>query len=127
MTEKDFSLTFLELRKANVTRCEDVFHSLNSWSVNDWSTATAGEIGEAVEVFGKLIQFLNTAKKIRRSEQGTFNNETLEHLLNQLSNEIADIVIYADLLAARLNIDLAKAVIEKFNEVSEKRGSQIKL
>jgi hypothetical protein len=115
------------LRRANVARCEDVFHSLNNWSVNDWSCATVGEIGEAVEVFGKILQILNTAKKLRRSEQGTFNNETLEQLIKQLTNEIADIIIYADLLAARLKIDLAKAVIVKFNEVSDKRGSNIKI
>lgn len=101
-------LGFDELRQANVTRCEQVFHKLNEWTSTDWATAMAGECGEAC----------NEIKKLRRGELVT--RETI-------GDEIADMVIYADLLAARLGIDLGQAVARKFNKVSDKRGSDIRL
>lgn len=44
-----------------------------------------------------------------------------------IAHELADLVIYADLLAARLDIDLGEAIKFKFNEVSDKRKSTVKL
>lgn len=101
-------LSFAELRLANVPRCEQVFHSLTSWSPSDWSNAMAGECGEVA----------NLTKKLRRGE----NIDTME-----LAYELADVVIYADLLAARLGIDLGSVVRAKFNVVSERRGSSVRL
>lgn len=101
-------LDFDRLRRANVRRCEDVFHPLNSWSPQDWACAMAGETGEAC----------NLIKKMRRGEPID---------LAEIGDELADVVIYADLLAARLGIDLGEAVRVKFNHVSTKRGSEVKL
>lgn len=101
-------LSFKTLRDANVARCEDVFHKLESWSPQDWMCAAAGELGEAA----------NLIKKMRRGEIVPESD---------VANEIADTVIYLDLLAARLGVDLGAAVARKFNIVSERRGSQIKL
>jgi hypothetical protein len=42
-------------------------------------------------------------------------------------NAMADVVTYADLLAARFGIDLGLAVAAKFNEVSERVGSDLRL
>ena len=105
------SLTFAGLREANVTRCEDVFHPLMFWSLPEWACAMAGEAGEAC----------NVVKKMNR---GDYDGKTL---LGQadLAAELADVVIYLDLLAARAGIDLGEAVREKFNIVSERRGSKI--
>lgn len=61
----------------------------------------AGECGEAC----------NLVKKLRRGE-----NIHKDHI----AHELADLVIYADLLAARLNINLGAAVVEKFNMVSDR-------
>ena len=99
-------LTFGELRKANVRRCEQVFHHLNDWSPSDWSNAMAGEVGEAC----------NLTKKLRRGDKVN---------IAFLEEEIADVIIYADLLAARLGINLDMAVRRKFNEVSDRRNSNI--
>ena len=101
-------LTFDKLRNVNVSRCEDVFHKLNSWSPTDWACAMGGECGEA----------LNFIKKMRRGEE--INK-------NDVAYELADIIIYADLLAARLDINLGEAVREKFNVVSKRRNSKYKL
>jgi NTP pyrophosphatase (non-canonical NTP hydrolase) len=113
-------LNFDDLRRANVLRCEEVFHLINDWSPTDWATAMAGECGEAC----------NEVKKLRRldgADSSIDTPEERERLREVIGKEIADLVIYADLLAARLDIDLAGAIIEKFNEVSAKRGSSITL
>jgi len=113
-------LQFEKLREANVKRCEDVFHPLDSWSPTDWATAMAGECGEAC----------NNIKKLRRldgADQELDTELNRQRLIYETASELADLVIYTDLLAARLGIDLGYAVTRKFNEVSEKCGSKFTL
>lgn len=108
---KDMSnLSFEDLREKNVARCVAVYHPLDSWSPTDWGCALAGEVGEAC----------NILKKHKRGDAGP-------HFRRDLSDELADVVIYADLLAARCGIELGEAVKFKFNLVSERKGSSIKL
>lgn len=102
------SLRFDELRLANVARCEEVFHKLNEWSSTDWATAMAGECGEAC----------NLIKKLRRGELIT---------REMIGDELADLIIYTDLLSARLGIDLGEAVVRKFNIVSDRRSASLRL
>lgn len=97
-------LNFQTLRTVNVKRSEEVFCSMGDWSPTDWACALAGEAGEAC----------NKIKKMRRGEA---------ILTVDIAEELADVVIYTDLLAARLNINLEIAVLTKFNKVSRKRGS----
>lgn len=111
-------LDFVELRDANVKRCEEVFHALDDWTPTDWATAMAGECGEAC----------NEVKKLRRldgADSGIDTPANRAELRIKIGKELADLIIYADLLAARLDIDLAEAVTFKFNEVSQKRESTI--
>jgi NTP pyrophosphatase (non-canonical NTP hydrolase) len=102
------SLSLHELRRANVSRCEKHFHKLNSWSSTDWACALAGEVGE-------LCNFI---KKMKRGE---------DIPIKKLAKECGDILCYLDLLSASLNIDLAEATIDKFNEVSKRKKSDIRL
>jgi NTP pyrophosphatase (non-canonical NTP hydrolase) len=97
-----------DLRKKNLQRCEESFYPLNDWSLTDWATAVAGETGE----------LCNLIKKIRRGDK----IET-----EAVADEIADVVIYLDLLAARLGLDLENCVKNKFNKVSDKISSSVKL
>lgn len=121
-------LTFRELKDKNIIRCEEAFgHPFETWSINDWAVATFGEVGEAIEKFGKVLSLLNVAKKIKRMEDCLANQSEMDNLIKELRTEIADIVIYCDLWMTRLGGDLAKEIIHKFNEVSDKRGSTIKL
>jgi NTP pyrophosphatase (non-canonical NTP hydrolase) len=113
-------LSFEKLREQNVRRCEDVFHPVDSWSPTDWATAMAGECGEACNNIKKLRRLDGADKSI----DTPFNRNTL---ISKTADELADLVIYADLLATRLGIDLGQAVVDKFNEVSEKRGSAFTL
>lgn len=101
-------LSFGELRTANVQRCQDVFHEIDEWSPTDWACAAAGEMGEAC----------NLIKKLRRGE---------DVKTRDIAYEIADTVIYLDLLAVRLGINLGEAVREKFNIVSDRRDSEVRL
>jgi len=112
------SLTFDQLRETNTRRCEAVFHPINDWSPADWGNAMAGEAGETC----------NAVKKLRRWEDNTLGYPTIyEELIAKVADELADTITYADHLAARLGIDLGEAVREKFNRVSERHGSDIKL
>ena len=114
-------LTFDQLRETNVTRCLDAFHySIEEWSPTDWACALAGECGEAC----------NLIKKLRRLEGQPLTPEIgvkRGELIREVAHELADMIIYADLLAARLGISLTEAVTRKFNIVSERRGSAIRL
>lgn len=113
-------LEFAELRDANVERCEAVFHKLDEWNSLEWAGAMCGEAGEAA----------NIAKKIKRLDVADSKLDTpaeRKRLQRALAEELADVVIYVDLLAARNNIDLGKAVVLKFNKVSKKRGSTVVL
>lgn len=117
-------LSFEQLREKNVGRCAESYHPLTAWSLTDWACAMGGEAGEA----------MNVCKKIRRITGPTrdINSETsadveLAALEKQLADELADVVIYADLLAARMGIDLDRAIISKFNATSAKVGSAYRL
>lgn len=108
------SLDFATLRAANLSRCAR-WHprGLKEWSLSDWFTATMGELGEAA----------NVAKKLNRERDGIAGNTVSEEELRaDLSDEIADVAIYLDILAASEGIDLAKAIARKFNKTSEKVG-----
>lgn len=109
-------LTFDELRRVNSARCEaaDGFaHPLGLWSILEWLGALCGEAGEAA----------NIAKKIRR---GDFKENESDGV-RALMNELADMIIYADLCAARLGQDLDAAIIAKFNSKSEEKNVPYRL
>lgn len=109
-------LTFQRLRDTNVARCEDVFHPVSDWAPERWSNAMAGECGEVC----------NAVKKLNRLEDGTNTEkdpQTEREAIDLIADELADLIIYADLLAARLGIDLTVAVTQKFNAVSDLRGA----
>lgn len=111
---------FDQLRLANVLRCQQVFHPLTDWSPTDWATAMAGECGEACNFIKKL-------RRLDGADGSVDTPELREAYRKAIAKELADMVIYADLLAARLGIDLGAAVVNKFNEVSEQRASNIRL
>lgn len=97
---------------ANRTRCESpqgFNHTLQSWSLSDWLVATLGELGEAA----------NIAKKLNRVRDGIPGNTQGEaELRTAFTEELADALIYLDLLAQAAGVDLASAVVAKFNAKS---------
>jgi len=109
-------LTFSELRKANVDRCETSFHPVNEWNPLEWAGALCGEAGELANICKKMVR------------QGKrMGDQKSEEYIPAAAEELADVVIYADLLAARLGISLSEAVSKKFNKVSQKLGVNVVL
>lgn len=110
------TLSFGELRKVNQLRHErhDDNGTERTWTLPEWTNALAGEAGE----------LCNVAKKTRR---GLKTDPTIDDARQEMAHELADIIIYADLVAQKLDIDLGAAVREKFNIVSDRRGSDLKL
>ncbi len=114
-------LTFGELRRANLMRMPQFknkngerAHSKDDgsdWALSAWCNAVCGELGEAA----------NLIKKIERGDY------TLEEKREELAREFADVVTYLDILASRAGVDLGEATALKFNEVSERVGSTVRL
>jgi NTP pyrophosphatase (non-canonical NTP hydrolase) len=94
------------LRQANVTRQRE-------WDPNDAITLEyrgnelAGEVGEAC----------NVIKKLARERMGLRGTRATRF---DLAEELADIIICADLIAMQMDIDLSYAVEQKFNATSRK-------
>ena len=118
-------LTFADLRRANVARLPEFKDALGrpchypgdhgpagfDWAMSQWSNAVCGELGEAANIIKKI-------------ERGDF---TLDEQRTALADEICDIVTYLDLLAYRCGIDLAEATMSKWNRVSVRVGSSVRL
>jgi NTP pyrophosphatase (non-canonical NTP hydrolase) len=105
-------LTFDEFRTANVARSLK-WHSkgLESWSPSDWLTAVTGELGELASLL-----------KMRNRERDGLPGNKFSPTNHQVADELADVLTYLDLLAATLGVDLGRAAVQKFNEVSERIG-----
>jgi NTP pyrophosphatase (non-canonical NTP hydrolase) len=112
-------LSFNTLRQANINRLPQFrnrkgkrAHSKkdgSDWSPAQWLQAVTGELGE----------YANLRKKY---ERGDMNEDEFKE---QAKRELADIIIYLDILAYQLKIDLGKSVKEKFNEVSVRVDSTV--
>jgi NTP pyrophosphatase (non-canonical NTP hydrolase) len=79
---------------------------------------------------GEAGETANVVKKIRRVETGIApgpTDPTLADLHTMLSDELADTFIYMDLLATFYGIDLAAAIVRKFNAVSDRQDFPEKL
>lgn len=114
-------LTFNTLRGGNKARLPQFknkhgrpAHSVadgSDWSDSQWLQAVVGELGE----------YANLKKKIDRGDI------TPEEGLPMLADELADVVTYLDILAFRLGINLGEAVMDKFNRVSVRVGSNVRV
>ena len=130
------SLSFKTLREANRLRLPQfknkhggAAHSRDDgsdWSPAQWLQALVGELGE----------FANIRKKYERGDL------TFEQYEIEAKKELADVQTYLDLLALRAldpasrdieamgwthptGVDLGRATLEKFNEVSQRVGSTV--
>jgi NTP pyrophosphatase (non-canonical NTP hydrolase) len=114
-------LTFNTLRGGNIARLPQfknahggLAHSQpdgSDWSPAQWLQAVVGELGE----------YANLRKKYERGDIG------IGHFTSHAADELADVVTYLDILAMQLGIDLGRAVMEKFNRVSERVGSNVRM
>ena len=114
-------LTFNTLRGGNMERVGQFKNRFGAfahtekdgsdWTPAQWLQAIIGELGEY-------------ANKRKKHERGDISfAEFKEHA----KEELADVVIYLDLLAAQLDIDLGKAVMHKFNQKSQQQNLPVVL
>lgn len=106
-------ISFDDLREANQRRLPDFDSAYPSahddeWTLADWAVAAAGEMGE----------MCNLIKKVRRGE----DVDTAD-----IGREIADTITYLDFVAWKLGIDMGDAVASKFNEVSLRVKSPVRM
>jgi NTP pyrophosphatase (non-canonical NTP hydrolase) len=102
------------LRAANIARQPEYGPSAGKESLSYWGNAIAGELGEAC----------NVIKKLERERAGQAGSRAT---VEDLANELADVLIYLDLLAIATGIDLDAAVARKFNKTSEKLGFKTRM
>ncbi len=81
------------------------------------SNELGGEVGEAQNKVKKYVRYL------RQMAGGISKEESIK----EIEKELADVIICVDRVADIFGIDLNKAVVDKFNETSDKRGFNIKL
>lgn len=101
-------LSLNDLRRANEDRQQ-------AWTGGQ----RVGLLFRAVELGGEVGEVLNICKKIERERSGWRGSRAT---LADMADELADVVICADLLALSEGIDLSAAVARKFNATSEKVG-----
>ena len=95
-----------QLREANKERCPLFGNGeIGDWSEERWALAIAGETGEMCNL-------------VKKSIRGDKVDPEL------IGKEIADIVIYADMLAQKLGFTLSDLIVRKFNETSKRFADQ---
>lgn len=83
----------------------------SDWSLAEWCNAVCGELGELA----------NLIKKVQRGDI------TLEDARASIGKECADVLTYLDILAFRAGVDLGAVTVQKFNEVSRRVGSTVRI
>lgn len=114
-------LTFNALRGANLARLPEfrnkhggLAHSKtdgSDWSPAQWLQALVGELGE----------YANIMKKVERGDL------TKEEAAPLIADELADVQTYLDILAYQVGVDLGEATRAKFNRVSIRVRSRVRL
>lgn len=121
-----------ELKKVNAQRSEQGFgFKLTDWNLSQWSNAVAGECGELCN----LVKKVERGDYMKKHFKSAGPNAELDYVeacakndyRQEIGKEAADIVIYLDLLCQREGIDLASEIVHKFNEVSDRVKSPIKI
>lgn len=130
-------LTFNTLRQANLHRLPQFKNRKgepahdrpdgSDWKLSAWVNATIGEAGELAEAYLQVAMLKALGKAadvVKKIERG---DVALDEARAKLADEFADVQTYLDILAMRCGIDLGAATIAKFNRVSERVGSTIRI
>lgn len=114
-TMKVFEEKFLEkITRLLYKRSKESFNiDIDKMPLPELGNALAGEVGEAC----------NIIKKINRRD---FNIGDLNIKLD-LGKELSDIIFYVLMLSKRSQIDIESALVQKFNEISTRIDSSLRL
>lgn len=110
---------FNRFQRLNLERCNDAFFPLYKRAATYYSSCVAEEAGEVCSEVNTLINLAAS-----RCEE---TNEEYSIHRQLLGRELADLITYAFLLAEFYKITLSDVFISKFNEVSKKKGSNIRI
>jgi NTP pyrophosphatase (non-canonical NTP hydrolase) len=109
-------LDFGRLRRQNNVRAQEWLKDAPKLMFTEQLLFHSNELGdEAGEVMGAI-------KKLCRSEWKIPGGIPYDEALQMVADELADVIISADLIGKHLGIDLSAAIIEKFNATSTKHG-----
>lgn len=97
-------ISFDELRQKNIDRCPHYGYTIEDKSPVEWFDRVWDEILELAHA----VESHDTTTK-------------------DVGKEIADVVTFCDLLATRYGLNLGDLILNKFNEVSERVGSDVKM
>lgn len=116
-------LTITEIENAAISRAEK-WHvgGLTDWSPLEWAGAMAGEAGEACNAAKKLKRITDEIANINNNEDRPFALTDRVSVEEHLAKEVADTILYAVLVCARIGIPLEPVIIEVFNKKSEEYG-----
>lgn len=129
-------MNFEDLRKANAERLP-LWHppGTGEWSLADWSNAMQGEAGECGNMIKKLrrIETATGGGKMKHNGYPLSVEQEARILAKGAGLEIADTVIYCDILAQELErrypgcYSMEELIQIKFNAVSHREGFQVRL
>lgn len=98
-------LTLDEFQRISVQRRE-LFYPIPDWALTDWASALAGEAGELCNLLKKRFR----GDDISSAEIG---------------KEVANVIGYAVLVAARFGLSSGSIVADRFDEVSRRMGVDV--
>lgn len=101
-------ISFDELRQKNIDRCPHYGYHIEDKPPAEWLDRVWDEVLELCEKAELHETGFDTPKE-------------------DIGKEIADVVTFCDLLATRYGFNLGKLVLNKFNEVSERVGSDVRM
>jgi NTP pyrophosphatase (non-canonical NTP hydrolase) len=98
----------------------DHLRIVNSARLKAWEGDNkADPLFHATELGGEVGELLNVAKKLHREAMGWRGSRAT---IQDLADEIGDVLICLDKLAAQYGIDIAEATSAKFDKTSAKVG-----
>ena len=103
----------------------DTLRSANRRRQKQWDPESKLDLAfKLLEMAGEAGEACNVGKKLLRQSLGLPGSRAT---LNDLAEELADVVVTADLVADIAGINLKQAIRRKFNKTSEKVGFHVHL
>jgi NTP pyrophosphatase (non-canonical NTP hydrolase) len=134
MTNNREPLTLEKFAELNRSRCIESFKEHpHNYPFECWVLGLCGEAGELAQEIKRLrdaqrarMSYLQNGGSTSTKQFGKlFERES--QIIKNIYSEIGDILPYLDMVAQAFGWSLEECTIEKFNEVSDRRGSDIKI